>query len=137
MDIYDMIKSGKSPEDIHKLFAQEYASAKAQVEKEKAEAQAKEQEAKKNALMEEGRAHAINAILAYSEALGEEAPTEAEIQEMAKEFEEMEKLLLSLYPMFKALDKSEKKLDIPTAINEDRTMDQLADAIRGMLGDLM
>lgn len=131
MDIYDMIKSGKSPEDIHKLFAQEYASAKAQVEKEAAEAQIKEQEAKKNALMEEGRAHAINAILAYTEALGEPMPTEQEIKEMAAEFEEMEKIFLSFYPMFKAFGEQKNK-----AINEEVSLEDIADALKGLLGDI-
>lgn len=135
MDIYDMIKSGKSPEDIHKLFAEEYASAKAQVEKEAAEAQIKEQEAKKNALMEEGRAHAINAILAYTEALGEPMPTEQEIKEMAAEFEEMEKIFLSFYPMFKAFGEQKNK-DLKVEINEEVSLEDIADALKGLLGDI-
>ena len=72
MDIYDMMKQGKTQEEIFELFKQESKNAREAIAKEEAaareaEAKAKESEAKA-ALLDEARAHLINAILAYSQA---------------------------------------------------------------------
>lgn len=112
MNIYDMMKSGMDQEAIFALFKEECATARAALAKEEAEAKAAEQEAKKEALMAEGRAHAINAVCAYLEALGEPEMAAEEVAELEAKLKELESGLLMTFKMFKefesALDKQEK-----------------------------
>lgn len=112
MNIYDMMKSGMNQEAIFTAFKEECAKAQAVLAKEEAEAKAAEQEAKKEALMAEGRAHAINAVCAYLEALGEPEMAAEEVAELEAKLKELESGLLMTFKMFKefenALDKQEK-----------------------------
>ena len=112
MNIYDMMKSGMNQEAIAIAFKEECAKAQAILAKEEAEAKAAEQEARKEALMAEGRAHAINAVCAYLEALGEPEMAAEEVAELEAKLKELESGLLMTFKMFKefesALDKQEK-----------------------------
>jgi hypothetical protein len=106
MNIYEMMKSGMSQEEIFNSFKQECASARETIAAEEAAALAKEQEARKEALMSEGRAHTINAIVAYLKAFGEPDPSEQEIKEMENQIKELEEGLMQM-ARFYALSKRE------------------------------
>jgi cbb3-type cytochrome oxidase cytochrome c subunit len=119
MNIYDMMKSGMDQEAIFIAFKEECAKAQAVLAKEEAEAKAAEQETKKEALMAEGRAHAINAVCAYLEALGEPEMAAEDIAELEEKFKEFESGFVTAYKVFKEFehafdDKQEKKMNIYT-----------------------
>lgn len=109
MNIYEMMKSGMSQEEIFNSFKQECASARETIAQEEAAALAKEQEAKKEALMNEGRAHTINAIVAYLKAFGEPDPSEQEIKEMENQIKELEEGLMQM-AKFYTLSKREVEI---------------------------
>lgn len=136
MNIYDMMKSGKSQEEIFEAFKQECAGAKEQMAKEEAAAREAEAQTKANeaklCLLSEARAHLINAILAYSNAfLPEQKYTEEEIKELdamlqasESEIETMFKLSKSLSTMFdvfggKAVQEEKSRPTIRMAANID------------------
>lgn len=135
MDIYGMMKSGMNQEAIFAAFKDECAKAQVVLAKEEAEAKAAEQEAKKEALMAEGRAHAINAVCAYLEALGEPEMAAEEVAELEAKLKELESGLLMTFKMFKefesALDKQEKTTIYTTKMPVD------ANAIQKAVRDLL
>lgn len=146
MNIYDMMKSGMSQEEIFNAFKQECAGARETIAKEEAEAQAKATEAKL-CLLNEARAHLINAILAYSEAfLPEQEYTEEEVKELdamlqasESEIETMFKLSKSLSTMFDVFggktaqeEKSKPTIRMAANINEDEIRKALRKFIEGL-----
>lgn len=104
MDIYEMKKKGMTQEEIFNMFKAETAAADARLaheEKEKAAAEAAEA---KSALLNEARAHLINAIVAYSEAFAPDMKIEDEdIQELEAMLKDSEKELETMFNMAKSL----------------------------------
>ena len=105
LDIYKLLKDGMSKDEIDALinraladtkkkYAAEIACAEARVKDEEAAAAAQVAEDEKKALMAEGRAYFINAILAYTEAIEGKTLTEEEIADLEKAAIEMEEMLI-------------------------------------------
>lgn len=146
MNIYDMMKSGMSQEEIFNAFKQECAGARETIAKEEAaareaEAQAKAAEAKA-CLLNEARAHLINAILAYSGAfLPEQEYTDEEVKELEAmlqsseaEIEAMFRMTKSMNTMFDAFKQEPKdKKPFVTMKAADLDPDAIDKAIRKFL----
>lgn len=97
-DIYRALKDGVPANEVLAKMTEQIRDAQEQIKKENAAAQAKEAQAKKDALMSEARAHAINSLLAYSEAFG--APIkEEEIPSLEQDLIRMEKLLEKMHSL--------------------------------------
>ena len=100
MDIYEMKKKGMTQEEIFNMFKAETAAADArlaQEEKEKAAAEAVEA---KSALLNEARAHLINAIVAYSEAFAPNMKIEdKDIQELEAMLKDSEAEVEAMFHM--------------------------------------
>ena len=107
LDIYKLLKDGMSKDEINALinraladtqkkYAAEIACAEARVKDEEAAALAQAVENERNALMAEGRAYFINAILAYTEAIEGKTLTEEEVASLEKAAIEMEDMLIKL-----------------------------------------
>lgn len=110
MSIEDMIKNGATPEEINAAMQEIYlekeredkaraekeqeAFLKRLAEKEKAEARA-EEDARKEALKREARACLINAVLAYNEAFN----LMPESEELEKDIESLEQLIIKMEDM--------------------------------------
>lgn len=152
MDIYDMMKQGKTQEEIFAAFKQESKNARETIAKEEAaareaEAKAKESEAK-SALLDEARSHLINAILAYSQAFAPDIDyTDEEIAELETMLKDSEAEIEAMFHMAKTTanlfdafgnksDKSKKNdKNLKIAVNLDQAaMDK---AIEKFLKDLL
>ena len=118
-DIYALLKQGVPMEEIETLIAESIERTKAQYETEKACAQArvkdeeaavaaKEEEAQRSALMAEGRAYFINAILAYTEALEGKTLTEEEVAQLEKVAIEMEAMLIQTMQLKSKLEEMDE-----------------------------
>lgn len=127
MNIYDMLKSGMSQDEIMSFFEKECAEAKATLEKEAAEE-------KKEALMAEGRAHTINAIVAYMKAFGEPDPTDEEIREIEAQIKELEEGLVQMARLY-SLSKSAPKQEVKVTVSKDaeETAAAIRRLVRGMI----
>lgn len=145
MDIYEMKKKGMTQEEIFNMFKAETAAADmrlAHEEKEKAAAEAAEA---KSALLNEARAHLVNAIVAYSEAFAPDMKIEDEdIQELEAMLKDSEAEIEAMFHMAQSaanlLDtisgksKSKENQSFKVAANLDPdAMDKL---IRGFLRGL-
>lgn len=120
IDFNAAIEGGMNKEDFLRMMENQYAKAeaeyaakeKARIEEEQAKKKAAAENSAKEALKAEGRAHLINALIAYSEAfdLLEEGETwdeedVAKAEEAIKKFEEMVPMYIKLAEMQKDLDK--------------------------------
>ena len=152
MNIYDMMKQGKTQEEIleiFEIFKQESKNAREAIAKEEAaareaEAKAKESEAK-SALLNEARAYLINAIVAYSQAFAPDIDYSdediAELETMLKnsetELEAMFHMAKTMTNLFDAFgNKSDKsKKDFKVAVNLDQAaMDKAIEKfLKGLL----
>ena len=118
LDIYKLLKDGMSKDEIdalinraladtQKKYAAEIACAEARVRDEEAAALAQVAEDERKALMAEGRAYFINAILAYTEAIEGKTLTEEEIAGLEKAAIEMEEMLIKLMQFKQKMDKQD------------------------------
>ena len=138
MNIYEMMKSGMTSTEIEALFKQEYEKAEKIVNEENAKAKKQEE---KEVLLSEGRAHTINAIIAYAEALGEPI-AEAEIPKLEADIKDLESELLSMWELFKNLNiqistnKSKKehaKAQAKDPMSSDALQKTIQDLLKGLL----
>ena len=117
-NIYELMKQGVSREEIEAMIADamintqarydaEIACAEARVEAERAAALAQASKAEKDALMSEGRAYFINAIIAYTEALEGKTLSEEEVANLEQVAVEMEDMLIKAMQLKKKLEESE------------------------------
>ena len=136
MNIYDMMKSGMSQEAIFTLFKEECATARAALAKEEAEAKAAEEQAKKEALMAEGRAHVINAVCAYSEALGEPMD-ESDVTTLESKLKEFESEMLSMWSLLKDLETLGKSTSAKSAAKASPKIPMSGDALQKTIQDLL
>ena len=118
LDIYKLLKDGMSKDEINALinraladtqkkYAAEIACAEARVRDEEAAAAVQVAEDERKALMAEGRAYFINAILAYTEALEGKTLTEEEVAGVEKAAVEMEDMLIKLMQFKQKMDKQD------------------------------
>ena len=149
MNIYDMMKQGKTQEEIFEIFKQESKNAREAIAKEEAaareaEAKAKESEAKA-ALLNEARAYLINAIVAYSQAFAPDIDySDEDIAELETMLKNSEAELEAMFHMTKTMtnlcdvfgNKSDKsKKDFKVAVNLDQAaMDKAIEKfLKGLL----
>jgi len=145
MDIYEMKKKGMTQEEIFNMFKAETAAADARLAQEEKEKAAAEEAEAKSALLNEARAHLINAIVAYSEAFAPDMKIKdedvQELEAMLKDSEaeieamfHMAKTAANLLDSFGGKSKSKENQSFKVAANLDpSSFDEL---IKGFLRGL-
>lgn len=97
-DMYEALKSGASSENILKKLVKDLRAVEEQVKREKAAEAEQKARAKQEKLLEEGRAHLINSLLAYCEAFGEPIDEE-DIPSLEQKLKQMERFLEKMISM--------------------------------------